>query len=379
MAVSDRETGKTLQEIADALAAEAIPVELTGDPSLRVRRPVPPGAAEGAHDLAIAIEPKAVAALAACRAGAAMLAAGASAPPGGPANQLRVGLPRYALAALLRLFEPPLHAAPGVHPSAVVDPTARLGADVSVGPSATVGPGASIGDGTIVMAQVSIGAGARIGRGCLLHPGVRIGERVVLGDRCILQHNASLGADGFGYATPEIGAAAKSGEHAPAPRRAIMRIASLGTVVLGDDVEVGAGSTIDRATLGATRIGRGTKIDNLVMIGHNTAVGEDCLICGLVGISGSCRIGNRVVLAGGVGVADHTTLGDDAVVMAGSGVGQDLSAGAVVLGYPAVPRERFMEQQTYVRRLKRMFNDMIELQRRVRDLESELKTRGGTS
>jgi UDP-3-O-[3-hydroxymyristoyl] glucosamine N-acyltransferase len=149
-----------------------------------------------------------------------------------------------------------------------------------------------------------------------------------------------------------------------------MRIASLGTVELGEDVEVGAGATVDRATLGATRIGRGTKIDNLVLIGHNTTVGEDCLICGQVGISGSCRIGNRVVLAGGVGVADHTTIGDDAVVMAGSGVGQNVAAGVIVGGLPALPRDQFFEQQTYLRRLKRMFNDMMELQRRVRDLEA---------
>jgi UDP-3-O-[3-hydroxymyristoyl] glucosamine N-acyltransferase len=378
MAEADRRSGtrepRTLRQIADALQAASIPLELIGDPSHRVARPVPPAAAKDAEDLAIAIEPKAAAALQDCRAGAAMVAAGVAAPAGSPANHLIVGEPRYALAVLLSLFEPPVHAPAGVHPAAVVDPTAQLASNVSVGPAVVVGPGAVIGGETVLMANVTVGAGVRIGRNCLLHPGVRVGERVTIGDRCILQHNVSLGADGFGYATGPIGGGKGAGM-----RRPPMRIPSIGTVELGDDVEVGAGTTIDRATLGATRIGRGTKIDNLVLVAHNTTVGEDCLICGQVGISGSCRIGNRVVLAGGVGIADHTTIGDDAIVMAGSGVGQDVRPAAIVLGRPALPKEQFLEQQIYLRRLKRMFQDMMELQRRVRDLEGKATEKDGAS
>lgn len=376
MAEGDATSGtiRTLKRIATALSTDGIPVELIGDPDHAVGRPVAPDAADRPDDLAIAVEPRALAALATCRAGAAMIAAGASVPPGAPANLLQVGQPRYALAALLALFEPPPSVAPGVAPSAVIDASATLGEQVSIGPLVTVGPGASIGDGTVLMAQVSVGAGARIGRGCVIHPGVRIGDRVVIGDHCILQHNASLGADGFGYATPPIGSGARF-----EGRVRIARIASLGTVELGDHVEVGACSTIDRATLGVTRIGRGTKIDNLVQVGHNTTIGEDCLICGQVGISGSCRIGNRVVLAGGVGVADHTTIGDDAVVMAGSGVANNIADGAIVGGYPAVPRDQIIEQQVYLGRLKRMFQDMMALQQRVRDLEAKTKEKDGES
>jgi UDP-3-O-[3-hydroxymyristoyl] glucosamine N-acyltransferase len=226
-----------------------------------------------------------------------------------------------------------------------------------------VGPRAHIGRGTVILSHVTIGADAVIGRDCLLHPGVRIGDRVVVGDRAILQHNVSLGADGFSYATPEP---AGAGEDASV---ALPRINSIGTVILEDDVEIGANSAVDRATLAATRIGRNTKIDNLVQIGHNVAIGENCLICGMVGISGSVKIGDRVVLAGGVGVADHVTIGSDAMIAGGSGVGSNVPAKAVMAGYPAVPRERAFEQVKYLARLRALFAEVGELKKRIAALE----------
>jgi UDP-3-O-[3-hydroxymyristoyl] glucosamine N-acyltransferase len=203
-----------------------------------------------------------------------------------------------------------------------------------------------------------------IGRDCLFHPGVRIGDRVVIGDRVILQHNVSLGADGFSYAGPTPG-----GHPAGPDAGALTRINSLGTVILGDDVEVGANSAIDRATLAATRIGRNTKIDNLVQIGHNAEIGENCLICGMTGISGSVQIGDRVVLAGGVGVADHVTIQSDAMIAAGSGVVSDVPAKGEMFGYPAVPRKRAFEQIKYLARARALFTEFGELKKRIAALE----------
>lgn len=371
MTDAESPTERTLHELADALGAR-----LVGDGTVRIRQVVHPSAARSMTDLALAIEPQACDALAGCEAGAAVLADRLTPPADAPANYLVVQRPRYALARLLEIFDRPPHAPAGIHPSAVIDPSARIAEPASVGAFVYVGPRAEIGPGTVLMAHVTIGADARIGADCLLHPGVRIGERVIVGDRVILQHNASIGADGFSYATPEVGSVetVRATGRVEAQNTRIVRINSVGTVVLEDDVEVGANTTIDRGTLGATTVGRGTKIDNLVMIGHNTTVGENCLIAGQVGLSGSCRIGDRVVLAGQVGVADHITIGDDAVVMAGSGVGRDVAPRAVVLGYPALPKEKTFEQFLYIRRLKKMFERLADLTQRVDRIE---KTTGG--
>jgi UDP-3-O-[3-hydroxymyristoyl] glucosamine N-acyltransferase len=371
MSPTDISPSRTLAEIADALDGK-----LTGDSELIVRRVVHPSAAQGDGDLALAVEKDALAALAQSAARAAVVLAGAE-PPGLSAGRLAgfvaVERPRYALARLLSLFEVPPHAPPGVHPSAAVDPTARLGEHVSIGPFVHVGPQAEIGHGTIVMSHASIGAGARVGAQCRIHPGARIGERVVVGDRVILQHNVSLGADGFSYATPEPGSVetARATGRVEARNTAIARIPSLGTVILGDEVEVGAGSTIDRGTLGATVVGRGTKIDNLVLVGHNVTIGENCLICGNVGLSGSARIGDRVVLAGGVGMADHASIGDDSIVMAYAGIVGDLPAGGIFVGQPAIARDEFFRQFRNIKRLGRMSDKLGELEKRLAALEAK--------
>jgi UDP-3-O-[3-hydroxymyristoyl] glucosamine N-acyltransferase len=219
----------------------------------------------------------------------------------------------------------------------------------------------------MIHAHVTIGADAVIGRDCLIHPGARIGDHVRIGDRAVLHHNASIGADGFSFAAPN---------GTGTPDRGLLRIHSIGTVVLEDDVEVGANSAIDRATLAATRIGRNTKIDNLVQIGHNVEVGESCLICGNVGISGSVKIGDRVVLGGGVGVADHVTIGSDAMIAAGSGVGSNVPPNAVMAGFPAVPRERAFEQMRLVGRLRSLYAQVTELRERVQSLQGNLPQAG---
>jgi UDP-3-O-[3-hydroxymyristoyl] glucosamine N-acyltransferase len=348
-----------LREIAAALRAE-----FAGDGDFVVRSINHPAAA-GPDDLALAMEPDALAALAGSRARAAVLRRGSVA-PAGLAGALHVEYPRYALGTLTRLFAERPHLPAGVHPTAVVDPTAEIIPPTAIGPFVQIGAGAYVGPGTTILGQVSIGAGARIGADALIYPGVRIGERVRIGHRVILHNNASIGADGFSFAIPDPGGRPPAGEPP------ISRIASLGTVVLGDDVEVGANTCIDRGTIEATTVGNGTKIDNLVMIGHNNKIGENCLIAGRVGISGSCRIGDRVILAGGVGIADHVVIGDGAVILAGSQVGSSrIAGGAVMLGIPAVVRERFFEQLRLQYRLKQLFADVAELKTRLKPVRKD--------
>lgn len=348
--------------------AEAIDARLVGDGSLDIERPVHPAEADRPTDLALAMEPSTVRLLKGSTARAAVVAEGAEVPDGMLQGYIVVSRPRYAMAGLMDIFERPLHAPRGVHPSAVVEADARLAEGVAVGAFAYVGGGAEIGTDTVLMDHVSVGAEARVGRDCLFHAGVRIGERVVVGDRVIIQHNASIGSDGFSYVTPQMGSveSAKATGRVEATNTDIVRINSIGTVVLEDDVEVGACSAIDRGTVAATVVGRNTKIDNLVMIGHNCVIGENCFICGQVGVGGSCTIGDRVVLAGQVGVADHVTIGSDAIVAGGSGVGRNVAPKSILLGYPAIPRERALEQYVYLNRLKSLFNDVSELKHSIK-------------
>jgi UDP-3-O-[3-hydroxymyristoyl] glucosamine N-acyltransferase len=350
-----------LSEIATALQARLI-----GDGNMEIDRPVHPADAESARDLALAMEPSALAALATSRAEAALVTDGANVPEGKLLGRIVVQRPRYAMANLLDLFERPPAIERGVHKTAVVSPDAVLGPDVAIGPFVYVGPRARIGKATRILAHVTVGADAVLGEHCLLHPGVRVGERVIIGDRVILHHNASIGADGFSFATPERGSveAAKETGAIEATTRELTRINSIGTVVLADDVEVGACSTIDRGTVSATRIGRNTKIDDLVMVGHNCVVGENCMLCGQSGLAGSCRVGDRVVLGGQVGVADHVSIGDDCVIGGGTGIGRNVQARSVLLGYPPLPPGEAHALFMNAMRLGRLFKDVEELKRR---------------
>lgn len=354
-----------------ARVATAIGARLEGDGDTPVRAPCHPADATAANDLVLVFEPDVARLLERSPAAAAIVAEGLALPAHRLKAVLWVHRPRHALSRLLPLFAlPPAHR-PGIHPSTAIDGSATVGAGASIGPFVSVGPGASIGEGSVILASASVGADANIGAGCLFYPGVRIGDRCRIGDRVILHHNVSIGADGFSFATPEPNAAeaAQSGRGTGARTRDLARIPSLGTVVLGDDVEIGANSAVDRGTVGDTRIGRGTKIDNLVMIGHNCVIGTDCLIAGQVGISGSCRIGDRVVLGGQAGIADHVSIGDDAVVMAQSGVPHDIPAGTAFGGSPAMPQKDFHRQLLYIGRLKRTFEELKRLGSRLAEVE----------
>jgi UDP-3-O-[3-hydroxymyristoyl] glucosamine N-acyltransferase len=362
--------GPTPRHRLDALATH-LGGRCEGDGSIEVDRLCEPADARSASDLPLLFSDDAVSQLRSDLPRAALARKGLTLPAGRFSGLILVDRPRHALARLLPLFLPARAAPLGVHPTAIVDPSAMVPADASIGPFVHIGAHVEIGAGCVIDGNVTIAEDCRLGPGCRLHAGVRLGPRTRLGERVILHFNVSLGADGFSYATAEPGSVETlaAGSEVRARNEAIERIPSLGGVAIGDDVEIGANSAIDRGTIGDTLIHRGTKIDDLVMIGHNCQIGEDCLIAGQVGIAGSCRIGNRVVLGGKVGVADHLTIGDDAMVMAMSGVGRDVAAGMVVGGTPAVARHQFLEQVLGLARLRRMAEEIRGLGERLAGLE----------
>jgi UDP-3-O-[3-hydroxymyristoyl] glucosamine N-acyltransferase len=350
------------KDIARALAAR-----LDGDGAIEIDRLVHPDRAERPSDLAIAMSAEAAATLSRSKARAVVIAAERPLPSGSFPAVIAVDETRTALAKLTALFDSgPPHEC-GVHPAASVATDAVIGEGVSIGPYAVVGPRSRIGAGTTIMPQVTVAADAAIGAQCLLHSGVRIGHGCRLGDRVIVHANAVIGADGFSFAPDLMSASAFTAGVK------VTRVHSLGNVEIGDDVEIGACTTIDRATLESTRIGRGTKIDDHVHIGHNVVIGESCILCGMVGISGSVTIGDRARLGGGVGVGDHVRIGAQAVIGAGSGVAADVPANAFFTGYPAQPHQRFVEQYLHLLRQRRIHDKVMTMASRLDALERTTK------
>jgi len=347
----------TVQEIAVALGAKAF-----GATSLSVTHAAEPRDA-GPEALALAMKPEYAEALGAGRARAAILWDGANWQDLGLEAAIIVARPRYAMSGLTQLMDKGPQIAPGIHPSAVIDPTAIIGQGAAIGPLVVIGPRAEIGPRARIAAHVSIAEDAVIGADALILQGVRIGARVVIGASFIAQPGAVIGADGFSFVTPEksgVEAARETlGEGAgPIGPQSWTRIHSLGTVEIGDDVEIGANATIDRGTIRATRIGRGSKLDNQVHIGHNVEVGQDCLLCGQVGIAGSTRIGDRVVLAGQCGVSDNIFVGDDVIAGGGTKIYSNAPAGRVLLGHPAMRMDKQLESYKVQRRLPRVLQSL---------------------
>ena len=269
---------------------------------------------------------------------------------------LRVADADAAFAAACALFAPPAVVLPrGVHPRAWVSPEAQLGADVSVGAFAVVEAGAVVGAGTTLYPQTYVGHGAQVGRDCQIYPFASVRERCRLGDRVILHNGVVVGSDGFGYTVDAQGVRTK--------------IPQTGIVVLEDDVEIGANTTIDRARFGETRVGRGTKVDNLVQIAHNCVIGEHSVLCGQVGMAGSTTLGKHVICAGQVGLAGHLTIGDGAVIGAQAGVAKDLPGGQMYLGAPAVPRLEFGKSLAHVAGLPKLKEQVKALEARLAALE----------
>jgi len=275
---------------------------------------------------------------------------------------LRVTDPYAGFLAVLKEIRPQTRPRPaGVHPAAVVHPSAQVHPTVALGACSVVEAGARIGPGSVLWPGVFVGAGATIGCDCELHPGVTVLHDVRLGDRVIVHSGTVLGSDGYGYVSSAAG-------HEKIPQ--------LGSVVVEDDVEIGANVAIDRGTLEATRIGRGTKIDNLVHIAHNVTIGEHALIVAQVGISGSTRVGSRVVLGGQAGIVGHLEVGDGARVGAQSGVTKSVPANETVSGYPAMNHDRARKLNAHLRRLPGIVDELKRLQARVVELEREREHRG---
>jgi UDP-3-O-[3-hydroxymyristoyl] glucosamine N-acyltransferase len=273
------------------------------------------------------------------------------------------------MSGLTRILDPGPEIPAGIDAMARIHPEAEIGEGAAVGPFVVIGRGVVIGAAARIDSHVTIGAGTVIGREALLHSGVHIGAGVTIGDRFIAHPGAVAGSDGFSFVTPEksgVEAARETlGERGAVTDQSWTRIHSLGGVVIGDDVELGANATIDRGTIRATCVGSGTKIDNLVHIGHNVVVGRDCLLCGQVGIAGSARIGDRVVLGGQCGVSDNIFVGDDVVAGGATKIFSNAPAGRVLLGSPAMRMEAQIEATKNIRRLPRLFRQVAELQKAV--------------
>ncbi|MCV2865781.1 UDP-3-O-(3-hydroxymyristoyl)glucosamine N-acyltransferase [Defluviimonas sp. WL0075] len=354
---------QTLAEIAAALGAR-----LEGDGALRIAGASEPAMA-GPEDLALAMDPKYASGLSKGRARAAVLWEGADWGALGLEGAIFVPRPRYAMAGITRALDPGPEIAPGIHPLAVIDPTAEIGEGAAIGPFVTVGRGVRIGARARIAPRVSIEAETVIGADALILPGVWIGPRVTIGDRFICHPNAVIGSDGFSFVTPEKSGAEEIretlGHRAEIRAQSWTRIHSIGTVEIGDDVEIGATATIDRGTIRATSIGSGTKLDNQVHLGHNVVVGRDCLICGQSGIAGSARVGDRVVLGGQVGVSDNIFVGDDVIAGAGTKIMSNAPKGRVLLGYPAIKMDTQIANWKHIRRLGRMSEQLAELRKTV--------------
>jgi UDP-3-O-[3-hydroxymyristoyl] glucosamine N-acyltransferase len=265
------------------------------------------------------------------------------------AATLRIANPYLAFARTLELFYQPPAYAPEVHPTAVIAPTAQVGPGAHIGAYAVVGDHVVIGPKATILPHVVIYPHAQIGSHFFAHAHAVVREHCRLGDHVILQNGVIIGADGFGFArhsAPEPGSPAWH------------KIVQSGTTMLGDHVEVQANSTIDRASIGETRIGDGAKIDNLVQVGHGSSVGADSLLCSQVGLAGSTHVGKNVILAGQVGVAGHCTIGDGAIATAQSGIPSDVPAGATVSGYPAIDNRKWLRATAVFQRLPELIKDL---------------------
>ena len=338
-------TEYTVDEIAAALNAEVV-----GD-GAAVIRGVNGIKEAGPDDVTFVANPRYKAALKETRAGAVVVAPGIEAPG---LTLIRAANPYAAFARIVVMFAPPAEAPAGISDLACIHDEAKIGEGVAVGPFVTVREGASVGDGTTLGAGTYVGSGSAVGADCLIYPNVTIRERVTVGDRCIVHSGTVLGSDGFGFATD-------AGVHHKIPQ--------IGVVVIEDDVELGANCAIDRATMGETRISRGSKLDNLIQIAHNVKIGEGTLIAAQTGIAGSTVLGKYCVLGGQVGIVNHIHIGDGAILAAQSGVTKSIRDGETVFGRPARPLKEVKRREGRVAMLEKYYKRVRELEEEVAELK----------
>ncbi|MDH3298786.1 MAG: UDP-3-O-(3-hydroxymyristoyl)glucosamine N-acyltransferase [Gemmatimonadota bacterium] len=334
--------------------AERVSGRVEGDPNRAVHG-VAPVASAGPEQLTYIVGSKYLRYLADCEAAAVLVPTDLAVPANGK-TLIRVESPELAFSTLLKVFHPPRIPPEGVHPSVVLGPGVELGTGVSIGPHVVIDGEAIIGAGSIIGAHTYVGYGVRIGDGTRIDPGCSVLEGAVLGKRVRLHCGARISSDGFGYTR---------GPDGP------VKIEQIGLCILGDDVEVGANSTIDRGSLGDTVVGNGTKIDNLVHIGHNCSIGRNCYIVAQVGIAGSTVIGDGVRLGGQVGVAGHITIGDGAAIAAGSGTMTNIPAGEIWSGRPARRHRDWLRASSAFYKLPDLLRRVSALERAAEDIDDE--------
>ena len=332
-----------LRELADRLGCR-----LEGDGDVEIVR-VATLESAGPGDITFLANPKYASALPSTRASAVIVKPEVNS---APCARLHTDEPYLAFARAVGLFAPAWRPAAGVHAMSAVAATVRLGQEVSIGPFTSIDEGASIGDRTVIFPNVTIGAGAVIGSDCVIHSNVSIRERVTIGDRVILQNGVVVGGDGYGFVRRRDGSYEK--------------IPQVASVVIEDDVELGANTTVDRPAVGETRIKSGTKIDNLVQIGHGVTVGHTVLLAAQVGIAGSTQIEDEVMFGGQVGVGGHLTIGRGSVAVGQSGITNSIGPGSMVAGYPAIDTREWRRASAVYRRLP-------ELKRRITELEAKME------
>jgi UDP-3-O-[3-hydroxymyristoyl] glucosamine N-acyltransferase len=351
--MSEQAEGRTVAELAALVGGRA-----TGDDGALVHR-VASVEAAGAGDLVFVEGEKFLDAARACGATCVIAPEGAGARLEGARSVIEAARPKLAFALAAEVLCPPRRRGAFVHASASVAPGAKVGEGVYVGACAVVSEGAEVGEGTQILAGAFVGEGARVGRGCVLHPKVVLYGGVMVGDRVVLHAGVVVGADGFGYVRDEAGVYHK--------------FPQVGAVVIEDDVEIGANTCVDRAALGVTRVGRGTKIDNLVQVGHNVEIGERVVIAAQTGISGSTVIESDAVIGGQVGFGDHARVLSGAVIGSQAGVlpGKIVRPG-VWWGTPVQPLEEYKRLNALWGRLPRMREEIEELKRQVKELMARL-------
>jgi UDP-3-O-[3-hydroxymyristoyl] glucosamine N-acyltransferase len=338
---------QTLSELAQLVGGEVL-----GDGEVEISG-VAPIEHAGPGEITFVTHPKYRSFLADCKASAVIISREAGAATSALSGQsyLCVTQPYVALAKILQHFSPRQLHDGRVSPMATVHESARLASNVTVFPQVYIGPEAAVGEGCILYPGVFVGDGAVLGEHCVLHPKVTIGERCRIGNRVVLHAGVVVGSDGFGFT--------EDGTER-------IKIPQVGVVEIDDDVEIGANSTVDRATLGKTMIGRGTKIDNLVHIAHNVVIGEQCLIIAQAGIAGSTRLGPRVILAGQVGILNHLEIGEGAMIGPQSGVAHSVAPYSVLSsGLPAAPHKQWLRVLMVLPRLPELLNKLRALEKKV--------------